>query len=100
MKNIKKYYPLIVGLVLLISVAAYGTRAYFTDSTKEDAGIDLILGDVDITTDTTQNWMYVPIGEKNENLKNNENEIGTSNELGDKVLLTDARPGDSFSKIF
>ncbi len=100
MKNIKKFYPLIVGLVLLISVAAYGTRAYFSDSTDVDADIELTLGDVYVTTDTTKDWMYVPIGEKNTDLKNYGNKIGNPNELGDKVRLTDARPGDSFSKVF
>ena len=100
MKNIKKLYPLIVGLVLLISVAAYGTRAYFSDSTKEDAGIDLTLGDVEITPEG-ENWQYITNKESiNTNLKNKDGKEFNSSKMGTKIALIDARPGDSFSKIF
>ncbi|MGE7367100.1 hypothetical protein ACQKKE_10815 [Desemzia incerta] len=90
MKNIKKFYPLIVGLVLLISVAAYGTRAYFSDSTKEDAGIELKLGHVEIESFSTP-WTI--------------NEKGTNNKVGKTVIdgktyINKAKPGDSFSKTF
>ncbi|WHZ31995.1 hypothetical protein QNK01_11180 [Desemzia incerta] len=109
MKNIKKYYPLIVGLVLLISVAAYGTRAYFSDSTKEDAGIDLTLGNVDVTS-SSESWMYATESKNNNmSVKGAEKESDTKStvkvetnkqELLKFVDITNTRPGDSFSKKF
>lgn len=100
MKKIKKYYPLIVGLVLLISVAAYGTRAYFTDSTKQEAGIDLQLGTIDVTA-TGNNWQYVSIGEnENNQLKLAGKKEFDSKNLGKDIALTDARPGDKFERVF
>lgn len=100
MKNIKKFYPLIVGLVLLISVAAYGTRAYFSDSTKEDAGIDLVLGNVKIGSEGLS-WAYkAEIGNENNELKNNDKKVVTPNDMGNQINITDARPGDTFEKVF
>lgn len=100
MKKIKKFYPLIVGLVLLISVAAYGTRAFFSDSTKEDAGIELTLGDVEITPKGKE-WKYITNTEtKNTVLKNNGDTNFDPSNMGTNIEITDARPGDSFSKEF
>lgn len=109
MKNIKKFYPLIVGLVLLISVAAYGTRAYFSDSTSEDAGIDLTLGNVDITA-RSGDWIYIPDVE-NEQLTasgttsigetiKDKNNFGKEDNIAKDVVLKNARPGDAFKKTF
>lgn len=94
MQKIKKYFPLITGLVILLSVAAYGTRAYFSDSTEEQAGIDLTLGSVDVSSKSNE-WKYNPNGEVN-------NDIEGLSETGFSVngTITDARPGDAFSKIF
>ncbi|MBM6614325.1 hypothetical protein JTF06_05415 [Desemzia sp. RIT804] len=104
MKKIKKYFPLIIGLVLLLSVAAYGTRAYFTDSTKEEAGIKLTLGHIDIQSET-KDWIY-----ENYDGKDNNNQIKVKNEKGETVpvgktlsktvSITNVKPGDSFSKTF
>ncbi|SFQ03876.1 hypothetical protein SAMN04488506_0419 [Desemzia incerta] len=109
MKNIKKFYPLIVGLVLLISVAAYGTRAYFSDSTSEDAGINLTLGNVDITA-RSGDWIYIPDVE-NEQLTasgttsigetiKDKNNFGKEDNIAKGVVLKNARPGDAFKKTF
>lgn len=105
MKNIKKFYPLIVGLVLLISVAAYGTRAYFSDSTKQDSGIKLQLGSVDISSSSEQ-WIYKPTsGRSNEELlvKQDGVFVRTTNFNDLKLEQTEIKnvlPGDSFSKVF
>lgn len=99
MKNIKKYYPLIVGLVLLISVAAYGTRAYFSDSTKQDAGIELQLGKVKVTGDPG-NWNYNNTGKNDNQLRDKTGKLLSGKNLNPKETLTNVKPGDSFSKIF
>ena len=99
MKKIKKYYPLIVGLVLLISVAAYGTRAYFTDSTSQEAGIELKLGSVEIKG-VSDNWEY---NNKNVNDKQLEDTDGNSlngTKFSEKETFTNVKPGDSFTKTF
>lgn len=99
MNKIKKLYPLIVGVVLLVSVAAYGTRAYFSDSTTEQVGIDLEMGSVRVE-DTSNNWSYTSeTVEKNLNLLN-KNESLDVNPLEKDVRLTNVRPGDSFEKTF
>lgn len=105
MKNIKKYYPLIVGLVLLLSVAAYGTRAYFSDSTREDAGIELQLGSVDIYSES-RSWEYTPINKtSNKELLVKKGGIFVSPENFNDLKLEQTEiknvlPGDSFSKVF
>lgn len=101
MKKIKKYFPLFIGLVLLLSVAAYGTRAYFSDSTTEQAGIELTLGTVDIEG-TTKNWQYNQFGENENNGKlvvNDKTQLASA-DLGKEANIKNARPGDSFSKEF
>lgn len=63
MKNTKttskkrKKLPLLLGALLLISLVAYGTRAYFSDSATEQAGIKLELGNVKIESVST-GWEY------------------------------------------
>lgn len=99
MKNIKKFYPLIVGLVLLISVAAYGTRAYFSDSTSEEANIKLTLGRIDIESNPTV-WGYKPETKENTQLKNAEGKKITTNNLTEKLEVENVRPGDAFIKEF
>lgn len=99
MKNIKKFYPLIVGLVLLISVAAYGTRAYFSDSTKQDAGIELQLGKVKVTGDPG-NWNYNNTGKNDNQLRDKTGKLLSGKNLSPTETLTNVKPGDSFSKIF
>lgn len=106
MKKIKKYYPLIVGLVLLISVAAYGTRAYFSDSTSQEAGIELTLGNVEISSDSGS-WIYEPeiaTSNYNNQLLVNKEVINTQSntkvDIGKQIKVTNVRPGDSFSRIF
>lgn len=103
MKNIKKYYPLIVGLVLLISVAAYGTRAYFSDSTSEDVGIELTLGNIEIKSDSFE-WKYKNFDEgfNNQIKVTNENNMNVpvGEKLSKKAKIKNVKPGDSFSKVF
>lgn len=100
MQKTKKYFPLIVGLVVLLSVAAYGTRAYFSDSTGEQAGIELTLGDIDVTTEHGL-WMYdTETSEQNANLEEGGNPVKGKELNGSEVKLTHARPGDTFSKVF
>lgn len=101
MKKIKKYYPLIVGLVLLISVAAYGTRAYFSDSTKQETGIDLTLGNVHVTG-SSESWKYISTGDdiNTDLVTEDDKKVTTIDDLGKAINLKNVRPGDSFKKTF
>lgn len=104
MKRMKKYFPLIVGTVILLSVAAYGTRAFFSDSAEEQAGIQLTMGTVDIFSNS-ENWKYQSNSENgpnNELLIKKEDEFGKMNNLigMKKAEIKNVLPGDSFSKIF
>ena len=102
MKKIKNFYPLIVGVVLLVSVAAYGTRAYFSDSTEEQANIKLTLGNVEVTS-LSEPWVYTPLNTSNNNQLNVEGMENISSEnptLKQTAKVTNVRPGDSFKKIF
>ncbi|MFL2133078.1 hypothetical protein [Desemzia sp. FAM 24101] len=99
MNKIKKYYPLIVGLVLLISVAAYGTRAYFSDSTSQEAGIKLTLGDVKIKGESF-NWVYNSKGINDNQLKDSKGNLIDKTKLTSTADFTNVKPGDSFTKKF
>lgn len=100
MKKIKKYYPLIVGLVLLVSVAAYGTRAYFSDSTSQEAGIELQLGNIHVTG-TSESWKYISTDKDiNSDLRTEDDQEVTNDDLGKNIKLKHVRPGDSFEKTF
>lgn len=55
--NKRNKLPLLLGILLLISAAAYGTRAYFTDSATEQANIKLNLGTLSIKSNS-ENWNY------------------------------------------
>lgn len=94
MKKIKKYFPLITGLVILLSVAAYGTRAYFTDSAEEQVGINLTLGTVSVSSQSEE-WQYVP-----NNGVNSDIEGISESEPSKDGTIEYARPGDAFTKVF
>lgn len=99
MKKIKMFYPLIVGLVLLISVAAYGTRAYFSDSTTQEVGIELTLGDVKIKGERS-NWVYNNKGINDNQLKDSKGNLIDTTNLTNTEVFTNVKPGDSFTKKF
>lgn len=99
MEKIKKFYPLIVGLVLLISVAAYGTRAYFSDSTTQEAGIELRLGNVDIKGDSS-GWTYNSKGSNDNQLKDKDGTLVSGTKFNGIETFTNVKPGDSFTKSF
>lgn len=99
MKKIKKYYPLIVGLVLLISVAAYGTRAYFSDSTSQEAGIKLQLGNIEIEG-KSGNWIYNSNEDYDDQLKDENGVLLSGKEFRSTETFTNVKPGDSFTKTF
>ncbi|MEK4947740.1 hypothetical protein [Carnobacterium sp. FSL W8-0810] len=97
----RKKLPLLLGALLIISVAAYGTRAYFSDSAKQQANIELELGDVEISTDKTKEWKYTPL-ETGINLDATEaknKKLGKSKQDAN-VVYTNVRPGDSFTREY
>lgn len=96
-----KKLPLLLGTLLIISVAAYGTRAYFSDSRTQQANIELVLGDVEISTDKTKEWEYTPL-ETGFNLDASEaknKRLGKSKQDAN-VVYTNVRPGDSFTREY
>lgn len=105
-----KKLPILLGTLLIISVAAYGTRAYFSDSAKQQANIVLELGNVDISTDKTSDWDYEPLkdikGLDNANYYNDR--LIQETKVNDKKLDADnkeftfrnVRPGDSFKRDY
>ncbi|WP_035052120.1 hypothetical protein [Carnobacterium pleistocenium] len=105
--NRRKKLPLLLGALLIISVAAYGTRAYFSDSSTVQGDIQLSLGNVDIKTSDTE-WAYSSIAGtnvENQVIKENNGDLGetiiASNTSGnDAISYTNVRPGDSFTKTY
>ncbi|MEK6189960.1 MAG: CalY family protein, partial [Carnobacterium alterfunditum] len=90
--NRRKKLPLLLGALLVISVAAYGTRAYFSDSTKQQANIELELGNVEITTEETA-WTSKS--------SNTESELFTlENGTQKYTSLTNVKPGDAFTRKY
>lgn len=86
--NKRNKLPLLLGILLLISAAAYGTRAYFTDSATEQAGIELMLGNLKIESKST-GWEYNNLGQAKPEIQGE-----------GKVLYTNVSGGDSFTKNF
>ncbi|MBT2731133.1 M73 family metallopeptidase [Carnobacterium sp. ISL-102] len=97
--NRRKKLPLLLGALLIISVAAYGTRAYFSDSATVQGDIQLSLGNVDITTSNDANWEYTPIEGMDTRAEDNlDLDSSTSDTTGQKY--TNVRPGDSFTRSY
>ena len=102
----RKKLPLLLGALLIISVAAYGTRAYFSDSTKQQANIELELGDVEISTDKTSDWKYTPlkIGNNLDAANAVNEQLDPSIKSGGNIVkdtkVTNVRPGDSFTREY
>lgn len=88
-----KKLPLLLGTLLIISVAAYGTRAYFSDSTTQQADIKLELGNVKIATMETA-WVHK--GNKNDIVSS---EISIDDETS-YTSYTNVKPGDSFTREY
>lgn len=97
----RKKLPLLLGALLIISVAAYGTRAYFSDSATQQGNIQLSLGDVDISTDNTSTWNYTPleIGDNIDSTKAKNEKLNIVEKDG-AMFYSNVRPGDSFTRTY
>ncbi|AGY82835.1 TasA family protein [Carnobacterium inhibens] len=98
----RKKLPLLLGALLIISVAAYGTRAYFSDSAQMQGNIELELGDVKITS-TADAWKPAPMDgstntDKEANVNLNSSVINDGKLTG--IEYTNVRPGDSFTREY
>lgn len=98
----RKKLPLLLGALLIISVAAYGTRAYFSDSAQMQGNIELELGDVKIISEAGE-WTPAPMDAS----KNTDKEVNVN--LDSSVIIdgelsgkeyTNVRPGDSFTRVY
>lgn len=87
----RKKLPLLLGALLIISVAAYGTRAYFSDSAPQQANIELKLGNVEITTKEST-W----------EVSNDTESTFSTVKKGDQeyTSFTNVKPGDSFTRKY
>ena len=99
----RKKLPLLLGALLIISVAAYGTRAYFSDSAQMQGDIQLSLGDVDISTDGTTSWIYKPLQLTGTDLDKNDSlgaTVDSDGSIKNAENITNVRPGDSFIRTY
>lgn len=97
----RKKLPLLLGALLIISVAAYGTRAYFSDSATQQADIQLSLGNLDIES-VDSKWIYTP---ENDNVNSALLAGGSPVTINmditpDAKNITNVQPGDQFERIF
>lgn len=98
----RKKLPLLLGALLVISVAAYGTRAYFSDSATQQADIKLELGNLDINS-VDSKWKYTPEhGIVNTALLAGKTEIkdGVEIDKTDAKNIKNVQPGDQFERTF
>ncbi|MER2173222.1 MAG: TasA family protein [Carnobacterium sp.] len=86
-----KKLPLLLGTLLIISVAAYGTRAYFSDSRTQQANIVLELGNVEISTEDSE-WIPTTTGT---DLK----KLG-KDEITKNYSFKNVKPGDFFTRQY
>lgn len=94
--NKKKSLPLLLLALLMISVGAYGTRAYFSDSATQKGDIQIELGNVKVEF-TSEKWMYTG---NNPDIKANEKKISTNSPIDLRSIVKNARPGDTFTRKF
>ncbi|AEB30255.1 hypothetical protein CAR_c15970 [Carnobacterium sp. 17-4] len=86
-----KKLPILLGTLLIISVAAYGTRAYFSDSAKQQANIVLELGNVEISTEDSE-WVPTAAG-------TDLNKLG-KDEKTQNYSFKNVKPGDFFTRHY
>lgn len=101
-KSRMKKLPILLGTLLIISVAAYGTRAYFSDSASQQADIKLELGNIDINS-VEKDWFYTPErGIANSVLMGKTTGVVSGMEITKQEALniTNVQPGDQFTRIF
>lgn len=89
MKN-KKIAALLLAAALVVGSGTYGAYSYFTDRAETKANIEIKVGNLKVTSDSSSEWQYVPVGEK-ANDKINVSDL-TENEV------SNIRPGDAFEK--
>lgn len=112
--NKKRVLPLLLAVLLLVSAGAYGTRAFFTDQETLKTTIEIKTGKLNITSAGTEEWKYEPIT-KNIDEKYVMNDklnvspdgiqagftpIKNGDPIGSEAYITNARPGDAFTRIF
>lgn len=95
-KSRMKKLPILLGTLLIISVAAYGTRAYFSDSATVQGDIALELGTVDIETVYAQGWTPVAVAGTSVTAEVN-NKLGKDES---NQVFKNVRPGDAFTKVY
>ena len=101
-KSRMKKLPILLGTLLIISVAAYGTRAYFSDSASQQADIKLELGNIDINS-VEKDWFYTPErGIANSVLMGKTTGVVSGMEITKEEAqnITNVQPGDQFTRIF
>ncbi|MGB4588768.1 MAG: hypothetical protein WBI17_05965 [Clostridiaceae bacterium] len=115
--NKKKVLPLLLALLLLISAGAYGTRAFFTDQEELKTSINIESGKLSIKSDKDAQWQYVPLADEtidkayivNTKLKVSADSMTAGVEIdglkvydfiGSKAYISNARPGDAFTRAF
>jgi len=113
--NKKRVLPLLLAVLLLISAGAYGTRAFFTDEETLKTSIKIESGNLSIKSDNEAQWKYVPLSDGTIDGINKVNNklIVTSKDgtkittpiadelnIGNEAYITNARPGDAFTRAF
>lgn len=101
-KSRMKKLPILLGTLLIISVAAYGTRAFFSDSASQQADIKLELGNIDIKS-VEKAWFYTPEREiANSVLMGKTTGVVSGMEITKEEAqnITNVQPGDQFTRIF
>ena len=102
--NRRKKLPLLLGALLIISVAAYGTRAYFSDSATQQADIKLELGNLEIESvvEPVKTWIYAPVDNKANNVLMGASDVkaGMSISNAQALNITNVQPGDQFERTF
>lgn len=88
--NKKKSLPLLLLALLMISVGAYGTRAYFSDSAEQNGDIKLVLGELSVSFDAKE-WKYTG---DSEDIKI----VGHKDKITQGTTVENVKPGDRFTR--
>ncbi|WP_034549616.1 TasA family protein [Carnobacterium funditum] len=83
----KKKLSLLLGVILLMAGTAYGTWALFGDTKEANVGIDLKLGNLEITSIENE-WVY------------SSSTAEGNKENSKQINLNNISPGDTFTKKY
>lgn len=96
-QNNRNKLPLLLAALLTLSLIIYGSFAYFSDEAKQNADLEIELGNVNLQSIEDEGWKPF-LGDNEDYSHITVNHSDT--ELPNTTKISNARPGDRFTRDF